>query len=114
MSEQDQLARRLLRAMLGEETAPHAARQTYLQAIAVTPGGSNVLLQAAGYIRLADFLERSGDFKEAAHFTRSFLKTLAEKDWQGVLAEPQHYGIKALQTRLIRCLLYPPGKTSST
>ena len=107
-SEQDQLACRLLSAMLSEKKDPRTARETYLQAIAATPKGSNTLLQAAGYIRLADLLERSGDFTEAAHVTRSFLKTFTDKDRQGVLAEPQYYGIKARKTRLLRCLLIPP------
>jgi len=107
-SGQDQLACKLLSAMLGEKKNPRTARETYLQAIAATPKGSNTLLQAAGYIRLADLLERSGAFTEAAHVTRSFLKTLTEKDRQRVLAEPQHYGIKARKTRLLRCLLIPP------
>src|SRR6266849_5288999 len=102
-SGQDQLACRLLSAMLGEKKNPRTARETYLQAIAATPKESNTLLQAAGYIRLADLLERAGDFTEAAHVTRSFLKTFAEKDWQrGVLAEPQYYGIKARKIRLLR------------
>jgi hypothetical protein len=57
---------------------------------------------------LAELLERSGDFTEAAHVTRSFLKTFTEKDRQSVLAEPQYYGIKARKTRLLRCLLIPP------
>jgi hypothetical protein len=107
-SEQDQLACRLLSAMLSEKKDPRTARETYLQAIAATPKGSNTLLQAAGYIRLAELLERSGDFTEAAHVTRSFLKTFTEKDRQSVLAEPQYYGIKARKTRLLRCLLIPP------
>src|SRR2546427_4883727 len=106
--EQDQLACRLLSAMLGEKKDPGASRETYLQAIAATPKGSNALLQAAGYIRLADLLGRSGDFTGAAHVTRSFLKTFTEKDRQSVLAEPQYYGIKARKTRLLRCLLIPP------
>src|SRR2546422_8475856 len=94
-SAQDQLACRLLSAMLGEESDPHAARETYLQAIAGTHEGSNALLQTAGYIRLAELLERSGDFTEAAHLTRSFLKTIAYKDWHRVfLAE-------ALYSRII-------------
>src|SRR3989449_11427207 len=113
-SGQDQLACRLLSAMLGEESDPHAARETYLQAIAGTHEGSNALLQTAGYIRLAELLERSGDFTEAAHVTRSFLKTFAEKGWQrGVLAEPQYYGIKARKIRLLRRLLAPPSVAAS-
>jgi len=106
--EQDQLACRLLSAMLGEKKDPRTARETYLQAIAATPKESNTLLEAAGYIRLADLLERSGEFTEAAHVTRSFLKTFTEKDRQGFLAEPQHYGIKTRKTRLLRSLLIPP------
>jgi hypothetical protein len=112
--EQDQLACRLLHAMLGEETDPHAARETYVHAIAATPkGSSNPLLQVAGYIRLTDLLERSGDFTEAAQVTRSFLKAFTEKDRHLVLAEPQYYGIMARKTRLLRSLLSPPGKVSS-
>src|SRR5438552_16072889 len=100
--------------MLGEKKDPRTARETYLQAIAATLKGSNALLQAAGYIRLADLLERSGNFTEAAHVTRSFLKTFAEKDWQrGVLAEPQYYGIKTRKTRLLRRLLIPPSLAAS-
>jgi len=113
-NEQDQLACRLLSAMLDEESDPQAVRETYLQAIAGTHEGSNALLQTAGYIRLADLLERSGNFTEAAHVTRSFLKTFAEKDWQrGVLAEPQYYGIKTRKTRLLRRLLIPPSVAAS-
>jgi hypothetical protein len=113
--EQDQLACRLLRAMLGEKTDPHAARETYLHAIAATPkGSSNPLLQVAGYIRLTDLLQRSGDFTEAAQVTRSFLMAFTEKDRQRVLSKPQYNAIKALQTKLIQCLLSPPGNSSST
>jgi hypothetical protein len=103
-SEQDQLACRLLSAMLGEETNPRAARETYSQAIAATPKRSNALLQAAAYIRLAELLERSGEFSEAAHVTRSFLKTFTEKDRQKVLADPQYNGMKTGKIRLLRCL----------
>jgi hypothetical protein len=112
-SGQDRLACRLLRAMLGEETDPHAARETYVHAIAAIPKGSNPLLQVAGYIRLADLLERSGNFTESAQVTSSFLKAFTEKDRQCVLAEPQYYGIKARKTRLFRSLLSTPGKLSS-
>ncbi|HZC82327.1 MAG TPA: hypothetical protein VE222_11560, partial [Nitrospiraceae bacterium] len=63
--EGDQLACRVLSAMLGEVTDPRAARETYFQALAATPNESNALLQAAVYIRLSELLERSGDFTEA-------------------------------------------------
>src|SRR3989441_5756609 len=70
-SGQDQLACRLLSAMLGEKKDPRTARETYLQAIAATPKGSNTLLQAAGYIRLADLLERSGEDRKSTRLNSS-------------------------------------------
>lgn len=112
-SEQDQLACRLLHAMLGEETDPHEARETYFQAIAATPKGSNALLQAAGYIRLAELLERSGDFTEAAQVTLSFLKAFTEKNRGGGLAKSQYHGIRARKTRLFRCLFIPLSTSES-
>ncbi|HZD13065.1 MAG TPA: hypothetical protein VE177_06065, partial [Candidatus Binatus sp.] len=111
--EGDQLACRVLSAMLGEVTDPRAARETYFQALAATPNGSNALLQAAVYIRLSELLERSGDFTEALHVTRSFLKTFAEKDWQRALDKPQFDRIMARKTRLLRSLFSPPGTSIS-
>ncbi|HZC80662.1 MAG TPA: hypothetical protein VE222_02915, partial [Nitrospiraceae bacterium] len=113
ISEQDHLACRVLSAMLGEETNPRVARETYFQALAATPNESNALLQAAVYIRLSELLERSGDFTEALRVTRSFLKTFAEKHRQRVLDKPQYDRIKARQTRLLRRLLSPPGTSIS-
>jgi hypothetical protein len=113
MCEQDQLARRLLRAMLSDETAPHAARETYWQAIADTADSSNALLQGAAYIRLADLLEGSGDFTEAFNVTRSFLKAFTENDRQRVLDKPQYERMKARRTRLLRRLLIPPSASAS-
>ena len=113
MCEQDQLARRLLRAMLGDETDPHDARETYWQVIADTANTSNVLLQGAAYIRLAELLERSGEFTEALNVTRSFLRAFTEKDRLRVLDKPQYDRMRALRTRLLRRFLIPPSASVS-
>lgn len=113
ISEQDQLAYRVLCAMLDEETNPRAARETYRQALAATPKGSNALLQAAVYIRLSELLERSGDFEKALQVTRSFLKTYTEKDWQRALDKPQYDRFKTRKTRLLRRLLITPSASES-
>jgi hypothetical protein len=107
ISEQDQLALRLLRAMLREETNPHLARQTYAQAIADPPERSHTLLQAAAYIRLLELLERSGDFKEAAHKAGAFLRTYVPKDQEGVLSRLQYAGVMVRGKRVVRHLLAP-------
>jgi tetratricopeptide (TPR) repeat protein len=105
LSNHDQLAQTLLRAILAEETKPEAALQTYRQTIAQGPETSIALLQAAAYMRLARILERSGDFKEALQVTRACVKAFSEKERYVLLTKPQYNGMLARQNRLIRQFL---------
>ncbi|HZC82175.1 MAG TPA: tetratricopeptide repeat protein [Nitrospiraceae bacterium] len=105
LSDHDRLAQTVLRAMLAEETNPTAALKSYRQAIAQVPETSIALQQAAAYMRLAEILERSGDFSEALQVTRTFLKAFSEKERYYLLAKPQYNGMLARQRRLIRQFL---------
>ena len=106
ITEHDQLAIRLLSAMLLEETNPQAAHSWYRQALSQATKGHHTLIGAAAYLRSAEFLEQSGYSKDALQVTRNFFREFTQKERDRFLTKPQYDGMVARQNRMIRSLLY--------
>ena len=106
VTDHDQLALRLLSAMLLEETNPQAAHSWYRQALAQATKGHHTLICAAAYLRSAEFLEQSGHSKDALQVTRDFFRAFTQKERDRFLTKPQYDGMVARQNRLIRSLMY--------
>ena len=106
ITDHDQLALRLLSAMLLEETNPQAALSWYRQALAQATKGHHTLICAAAYLRSAEFLEQSGYSKDALQVTRNFFREFTQKERDCFLTKPQYDGMVARQNRLIRSLMY--------
>ena len=105
-TDHDQLALRLLSAMLLEDTNPQAVLSWYRQALAQAMKGHHSLICAAAYLRSVEFLEQSGHSKDALQVTRNFFREFTEKERDCFLTKPQYDGIVARRNRLIRSLLY--------
>jgi len=106
ITDHDQLALRLLNAMLLEETNPQAVLSWYRQALAQATKGRHTLICAAAYLRSAEFLEQTGYSKDALQVTRNFFREFTEKNRDCFLTKPQYDGMVARRNRLIRSLLY--------
>ena len=105
-TDHDQLALRLLSAMLLEDTNPQAVLSWYRQALAQATKGHHTLIRAAAYLRSVEFLEQSGYSKDALQVTRNFFREFTEKEHDCFLTKPQYAGMVARRNRLIRSLLY--------
>ncbi len=103
IADHDDLALKLLSAMLLEETKPQAALNYYNQALAQATDPT--LIRAAAYLRSAEFFEQSGHFEDALQVTRNFFKEFTDKERDCFLTKPQYDGMVARRNRLIRSLM---------
>jgi hypothetical protein len=109
IADHDQVALRLLSAMLLEVTNPQAALSRYSQALAQATEGHHTLIRAAAYIRSSEFLEQSGHSEDALQVTRDFIREFTDKERDCFVTKPQYDGMVARRNRLIRSLMRSPN-----